>query len=871
MNLKALVARLDPVTRGALEAAVASAMSRTHYDADLEHWLLRLVEADAPDLRAVLDHFGVDTGRLAAELNRALDGLKTGNSRPPALSPRLVRLAREAWLFASVEDGAGAVRPAHLLAAALADRDLGGALREAASQLARVDADVLTRNFAAIAGSGPAASGTGGEEAGGAGPGAEPAPIVRGGKALDTYCIDLTRQARDGRIDPVIGRDAEIRQVIDILTRRRQNNPILTGEAGVGKTAVVEGFALRIVAGDVPPALREVRLLSLDMGLLQAGAGVRGEFENRLKQVIEEAKASPRPVVMFIDEAHSLIGAGGQEGQGDAANLLKPALARGELRTVAATTWAEYKKYFEKDAALTRRFQVVKVDEPDEERAILMMRGLVATLEKHHRVRIMDEAVIASVRLSHRYIFGRQLPDKSISLLDTAAARVAMSQTATPAAIEDAVRRLDALGVERDILQRETAGGGDHGARLGEIEAALAETESARDALMQRYEQEKALATDIAGAREALDRPDEAAAARDTLRAKQQELAALAGERPMVFHAVDRHAVADVVALWTGVPVGRMVADELRAVIELEAALSQRIRGQDQALRVIADAVRTSRAGLTDPRKPSGVFLMVGVSGVGKTETALALADMLYGGAQNLTVINMSEFKEEHKVSMLLGAPPGYVGYGEGGVLTEAVRRKPFSVVLLDEMEKAHSGVQDVFYQLFDKGIIKDGQGRDVDFRNAMLIMTSNAGSDLIEKLCADPDTMPDAKGLADALRPELLKHFKPAFLGRVAVIPYFPLTPDVLREIVELALGRLGARVRDVYAASLEWDGSAVDAIAARCTEAQSGARNVESVVAGGIAPQLAGLLLDSRRADAIPGRVRLTAADGAIKMELD
>ena len=871
MNLKALVARLDPVTRGALEAAVASAMSRTHYDADLEHWLLRLVEADAPDLRAVLDHFGVDTGRLAAELNRALDGLKTGNSRPPALSPRLVRLAREAWLFASVEDGAGAVRPAHLLTAALADRDLGGALREAASQLARVDADVLTRNFAAIAGSGPAAPGSGGEEAGGAGPGAEPAPIVRGGKALDTYCIDLTRQARDGRIDPVIGRDAEIRQVIDILTRRRQNNPILTGEAGVGKTAVVEGFALRIVAGDVPPALREVRLLSLDMGLLQAGAGVRGEFENRLKQVIEEAKASPRPVVMFIDEAHSLIGAGGQEGQGDAANLLKPALARGELRTVAATTWAEYKKYFEKDAALTRRFQVVKVDEPDEERAILMMRGLVATLEKHHRVRIMDEAVIASVRLSHRYIFGRQLPDKSISLLDTAAARVAMSQTATPAAIEDAVRRLDALGVERDILQRETAGGGDHGARLGEIEAALAETESARDALMQRYEQEKALATEIAGAREALDRPDEAAAARDTLRAKQQELAALAGERPMVFHAVDRHAVADVVALWTGVPVGRMVADELRAVIELEAALSQRIRGQDQALRVIADAVRTSRAGLTDPRKPSGVFLMVGVSGVGKTETALALADMLYGGAQNLTVINMSEFKEEHKVSMLLGAPPGYVGYGEGGVLTEAVRRKPFSVVLLDEMEKAHSGVQDVFYQLFDKGIIKDGQGRDVDFRNAMLIMTSNAGSDLIEKLCADPDTMPDAKGLGNALRPELLKHFKPAFLGRVAVIPYFPLTPDVLREIVELALGRLGARVRDVYAASLGWDGSAVDAIAARCTEAQSGARNVESVVAGGIAPQLAGLLLDSRQADAIPGRVRLTAADGAIKMELD
>ena len=870
MNLKALVARLDPVTRGALEAAVASAMSRTHYDADLEHWLLRLVEADAPDLRAVLDHFGVDTGRLVAELNRALDGLKTGNSRPPALSPRLVRLAREAWLFASVEDGAGAVRPAHLLAAALADRDLGGALRESASQFARIDADILTRNFAAIAGSVPAAPG-GGEGAGSADATAEPVQIVRGGKALDTYCIDLTGQAREGRIDPVIGRDAEIRQVIDILTRRRQNNPILTGEAGVGKTAVVEGFALRIVAGDVPPALRDVRLLSLDMGLLQAGAGVRGEFENRLKQVIEEAKASPRPIVMFIDEAHSLIGAGGQEGQGDAANLLKPALARGELRTVAATTWAEYKKYFEKDAALTRRFQVVKVDEPDEERAILMMRGLVGTLEKHHGVRIMDEAVAASVRLSHRYIFGRQLPDKSISLLDTAAARVAMSQTATPAAVEDAVRRLDALGVEQAILQREAAGGADHGARLGEIEVALAETASARDVLTQRYQQEKALAAEIASAREALNRPEEAEAARETLRAREHELAELAGEQPMVFHAVDRHAVADVVALWTGVPVGRMVADELRAVIELESGLSKRIRGQDQALRVIADAVRTSRAGLTDPRKPSGVFLMVGVSGVGKTETALALADMLYGGAQNLTVINMSEFKEEHKVSMLLGAPPGYVGYGEGGVLTEAVRRKPFSVVLLDEMEKAHPGVQDVFYQLFDKGIIKDGQGRDVDFRNTMLIMTSNAGSDLIEQLCAEPETMPDAKGLGDALRPELLKHFKPAFLGRVAVIPYFPLTPEVLREIVGLALGRLGTRVRDVYAASLEWDEAAVDAIAARCTEAQSGARNVESVVAGGIAPQLAGLLLDHRQAGSIPDRVRLTGVEGAVNIEID
>jgi type VI secretion system protein VasG len=845
MNLKALVARLDAGSREALEGAVASAMSRTNYDAELEHWLLKLVERDDPDLRAVLSHFEVDTGRLAAELNRTLDRLRTGNGRPPALSPRIVRLAREAWLFASVEQGEAVVRPSHLLAALLADRDMGSAMREAASQLSKIDADILVGNFPAIAGE---AAGT---PAAPAEPGAPAAvPVMGKGKALDTYCIDLTAQAREGRIDPVIGRDGEIRQVIDILTRRRQNNPILTGEAGVGKTAVVEGFALRIVAEDVPPALRGVRLLSLDMGLLQAGAGVRGEFENRLKQVIEEAKSSPTPIIMFIDEAHSLIGAGGQEGQGDAANLLKPALARGELRTVAATTWAEYKKYFEKDAALTRRFQVVKVDEPDEGKAIEMMRGLVATLEKHHKVRILDEAVVASVRLSHRYIFGRQLPDKSISLLDTAAARVAMSQTSTPAAIENASRRIDALMVERDILARETgAGASEHGARTTAIEEELAQTNATREALTARYEQEKALVDAIGAARETLGGPDATDALRAELKDKQAELATLQGERPMVFHVVDRHAVADVVALWTGVPVGRMVADELRGVLELEAQIGRRIRGQDQALSVIGDAIRTSRAGLTDARKPTGVFLMVGVSGVGKTETALTLADMFYGGNQNLTVINMSEFKEEHKVSMLLGAPPGYVGYGEGGVLTEAVRRKPFSVVLLDEMEKAHPGVQDVFYQLFDKGMIKDGQGRDVDFRNAMLIMTSNAGSDLIEKLCADPETMPDAAGLADALRPELLKHFKPAFLGRVTVIPYFPLKPEILREIVGLALGRLGERVRDSYAAELQWDEATVDAIASRCTEAQSGARNVEAVIAGGIAPRLAGLLLQRRQ----------------------
>ena len=845
MNLQALVARLERPTREALEAAVAAAMSRSHYDADLEHWLLKLVERDDADMAAILDHYEVDRGRLIGELQAALDRFQTGNGRAPSLSPRIVRAAREGWLFASVEQGAGAVQPGHLLATMLADRDLGGALRDSASQLKRIDGEALFAHYPKIVGAVPVTTG-GSDTAGASNSSASPAGT---GKALDAYCIDLTQRARDGGIDPVLGRDAEIRQVIDILTRRRQNNPILTGDAGVGKTAVVEGFALRIVAGEVPGALRGVRLLSLDLGLLQAGAGVRGEFENRLKSVIEEVRASTIPIVMFIDEAHSLVGAGGQEGQGDAANLLKPALARGELRTVAATTWAEYKKYFEKDAALTRRFQVVRVDEPDEATAILMMRGLVATLEKHHRVRILDEAVIAAVRLSHRYIFARQLPDKSIGLLDTAAARVSMSQATTPAEIEDAGRRIDALEVEHGILSREANGGGEHGERLAEIDAALAETRERLDALTSRWEEERALIAGISEARGAID----ADGARDRLREGRTALTALQGERPMVFDMVDAHAVADVVALWTGIPVGRMLADELRDVMGLEALMGRRIRGQDQALHAIGQAMRTSRAGLTDVRKPTGVFLMVGVSGVGKTETAMTLADMFYGGAENMSVINMAEFKEEHKVSMLLGAPPGYVGYGEGGVLTEAVRRKPFGVVLLDEMEKAHPGVQDVFYQLFDKGRIKDGQGRDIDFRNTMIVMTSNAGSDAIERLCADPDTMPDAEGLVRALRPELLKRFKPAFLGRVTVVPYFPLSPGTLREIVGLSLDRLGNRLADSYAATLTWDEAVVDLIAARCNEAQSGARNVEAVIAGTIAPELAGMLLQ-RRLDALP-----------------
>ena len=850
MDLRALVARLDPLCRGALEAAAGLTLSRTHYNVEIEHWLLKLAEPQDGDVAVALKHYEIDPGRFEGDLNRTLDRMKTGNGRAPALSPHLVKLIREAWLLASLQFGASAVRSGHLLLALLNNDDLAPAARESSSQLARIPAAAFEHDFATLlsntseaASGAPRTQAQGGEVA--------PTPQPGGGQALAKYCIDLTARAQAGELDPVLGRDPEIRQIIDILTRRRQNNPILTGEAGVGKTAVVEGFALRIAAGDVPAALKPVRLLSLDLALLQAGAGVKGEFENRLKSVIDEVKRSPQPIVMFIDEAHTLVGAGGAEGQGDAANLLKPALARGELRTVAATTWAEYKKYFEKDPALTRRFQVVKVEEPSETSAIQMMRGVVDTLERHHKVRILDEAVEASVRLSHRYIPARQLPDKSISLLDTACARVGMSREAAPAAVEDLRRQVEQLQVELRILTREQASGADHEATLAARTAEKAAAEAGLVELEQRWRDEQALVAQLAELRDQTEAAhaggDEAArqALGEQMAEVRAKLEAIQGEAPLVFGVVDRQAVADVVANWTGVPVGRMVSNEIRTVLNLEALMGERIRGQPQAVRAISRVMRSARAGLTDPRKPLGVFLMCGTSGVGKTETALTLADLIYGGSQSLTVINMSEFKEEHKVSMLLGSPPGYVGYGEGGVLTEAVRRKPFSVVLLDEMEKAHPGVQDVFYQVFDKGQLRDGQGRDIDFKNAMIIMTSNAGTETIEKLWADPETMPDGDGLAEALRPELLKTFKPAFLGRVTVVPYLPLPPEIIRQIVTINFEKLRQRVAANYGAKLDWTPAVIEAVASRCTEVQSGARNIENILNQTVTPALAERML--------------------------
>jgi type VI secretion system protein VasG len=841
IDLKLLVSRLNTPCRRALEAAAGLALSRSHYNVEIEHWLVQLADAHDTDLACVLRQFEIEPGRLLADLQRALDRLPTGNARAPGLAPEIVEAVKQAWLLASVEQGLPRIRSGHLLWALLADETLARRTRDASPLLARVLPDVLRRDYARLTANSSESAETPSLE-----PGA-PTPAT-GENALGRFTIDLTARAREGAIDPVLGRDSEIRQVIDILTRRRQNNPILTGEAGVGKTAVVEGFALRVAAGDVPPALAEVSVRALDLGLLQAGAGIKGEFENRLKSVIEEVQASPKPIILFIDEAHTLIGAGGAAGQNDAANLLKPALARGELRTIAATTWAEYKRYVEKDAALTRRFQVVKVEEPTEPVAIDMIRGLVATLESHHGVRILDEAVSDAVRLSARYIPSRQLPDKAVSLLDTACARVAMSQSAVPAPIEDRQRRISLIDTELRILARESAAGENHTARQAEL---IAQRESAATELAElkeRWARERDLASELAALRARIEgplQPAEALAAREELAQRARELRTLQGEQPLIFPLVDAQSVAEVVAGWTGIPAGRMRSDEVRAVLGLHEALERRVIGQPHAIEMIARTVHTARARLTDPRKPLGAFLMVGTSGVGKTETALALADLLYGGEQNLTVINMSEFKEEHKVSLLMGSPPGYVGYGEGGVLTEAVRRRPYSVVLLDEMEKAHPGVQDVFYRVLDKGTMTDGEGREIDFHNTVIIMTSNAGTDLIAHRFSDPETAPDAEQLAEELRPALLRHFKSAFLGRVAVVPYLPLPADILRRIVHIQLDRIAHRVRSTYGARLSYDEEVVDSIAARCTEGGSGARNVENILSRTLLPEISGEIL--------------------------
>jgi len=865
IDLKSLVGKLNEPCRTALEGAAGICMARTHYNVEIEHWLLKLLEMPDSDIAALLEKFEINPGKLVADLNKELDRFKSGNTRPPALSPSIVDLAKSAWMLASIEYNHPQATSAHILAALMLDDGLRRSTEVSAGELKKIAPESLRAVLPSIIGSTTESMSVGVGDTSVSGDGAPSGPTST--PSLDKFTINLTAEAKNGKIDAVLGRDEEIRQIIDILIRRRQNNPILTGEAGVGKTAVVEGFALRIASGDVPDILKGVTVRSLDLGLLQAGASVKGEFENRLKSVIAEVKASPDPIIMFIDEAHTLIGAGGKEGQGDAANLLKPALARGELRTIAATTWAEYKKYFERDPALTRRFQVVKIEEPDEAKAIDMMRAISIMLANHHGVRIMDEAIVESVKLSSRYITARQLPDKSVSLLDTACARVSLSQSATPAAVEDTRRRITQCEVNITSLERENATLGNCDDRIKELEEKKAELETELEIQQTQWDKEKEkvkqihllqgkieddfhaqnLSEEAAKADDAPKKLDDAE--RESVKAElhklMDELTELQGENPLIQVNVDGQAIAEVVANWTGIPVGKMVSDEINTVLDLKNVLGQRVIGQEHGLEAIAQAIRTSRAGLTDPRKPVGVFFLVGSSGVGKTETALALADLLYGGEQNITTINMSEFKEEHKVSMLLGSPPGYVGFGEGGVLTEAVRRKPYSVILLDEMEKAHSGVQDIFYNLLDKGTIKDGEGRDIDFRNTVIIMTSNAGEEHIRALCATGEELPDPDVLLDNFRPELLKYFKPAFLGRTTVIPYYPLSDEDLMKICKLNMNRIDKRIKNHYGAEFSYDEELMLHIVARSQEVDTGARNIENILTRTMLPEMASVCL--------------------------
>jgi len=891
VNLKSLIGRLDETCRSSLEAAVGLCHAGTNYSVEIEHFLVKLLEPADTDLARILRHFEVDASRLGKDLTAAIGRLKRGNTGAISMSDRIPQWVEAAWLRASIDYDSAKVRSGHLTLALVTDPDLVQIARSLSKELNNISPESLAKKFPdIIRGSAEEkeALSLSAAPPPGAAEGA-PSGVTPGTKALDQYTENLTAKARAGKIDPVLGRDFEIRQVIDILTRRRQNNPILTGEAGVGKTAVVEGFALRIAKDDVPDPLKNVAVRTLDLGLLQAGAGVKGEFENRLKTVIEEVKGSPQPIILFIDEAHTMIGAGGQAGQNDAANLLKPALARGELRTIAATTWAEYKKYFEKDAALTRRFQVVKVEEPDEEKGIAMMRGVAEKFEKHHQVRILDEAVEDSVRLSHRYISGRQLPDKSVSVLDTACARVAIGQAATPAAIEDAEKRIHEIDLELEALGREAMTGTDHRERLEERKAVRREVEGRLTKLQEQWKREKdvvAKLRDVRGKLEALapgagkseggvrktgavpkpaaaGEPGDVEKLRAELGALSAELSALQGETPLMQAVVNSQTIAEIISGWTGIPVGKMLTDEIRTVMELKDRLEARVIGQGHALEAISQRIRTARANLTDPRRPVGVFLLVGPSGVGKTETALTLADTLYGGERNVVTINMSEYQEAHTVSSLKGSPPGYVGYGEGGVLTEAVRRKPYSVVLLDEVEKAHPDVMELFYQVFDKGMLEDGEGREIDFKNTVILLTSNAATETMMKLCADPETAPEPEKLVEAIRPELIKIFKPALLGRMVVVPYYPISDKIMREIIRLQLSRIGKRLEENHGARFTYDEAVVTEIANRCNEVESGARNVDHILTRSLLPEMSGEFLSRMVAGEGVGRVHVSVGD--------
>ena len=852
--MEKIVEKLSPLLKLSLEEAAQMAISSGNYNVEIEHWLFMVLEKPHTDfgtlVRKVAD---LDVEQLKSELQDSARNFQSGNVRPPSFSKTLLNLASEAWVLASVKYDHLQLTSGHLLMAILENEEINSQIIRSSQQFFKVKAHLIEKDIGNVIGS-TSESALMGEK-------------VVGDKSVQTtslerFTVDLTERAKNSEIDPVIGRDVEVRQLIDILLRRRQNNPILTGEPGVGKTAVVEGLANRIVSNDVPDALKGIRLLSLDLGLLQAGASVKGEFEKRLKDVIKEVKESVEPTIVFIDEAHTLIGAGGSEGKGDAANLLKPALARGEFRTIAATTWAEYKKYFEKDPALTRRFQVVSIEEPSVPVAIDMMRAIAKSLEAHHKIRILDEAIEASVKLSHRYIPDRLLPDKSVSLLDTACARVALSQGATPAAIEKVMRVIEQCDTNLELLGGEQTAVGGCEEKISEYLDLKEEKTTELASLNEQWHSEKSLISAIQEKRgKDLNFNEYQQESSDLLRVQ--------GNSSMVHLDVTAQSVAEIVENWTGIPVGNMVSDEIESLMHLEEKLRERVVGQDHAMSKIAQAVRISRSGLTDPRKPVGVFMMVGTSGTGKTETALALADYLYGGEKNLITINMSEFKEEHKISMLLGASAGYVGYGEGGVLTEAVRKNPYSVLLLDEMEKAHAGIQDVFYNLFDKGTIKDGEGKDIDFKNTLIIMTTNAASSGISQYFGKADI--DEDELLAKIRPELLEDFRPAFLGRASIVPYFPLTQEVLSKIISINLKKINNRLRERYGAELTFGDDVMEFLLEKCTDPDTGARNAENVINKSILPVVSSACLKALVDDRVINNLSLSLNGGEFEVSVN
>ncbi|MCB9877487.1 MAG: type VI secretion system ATPase TssH [Planctomycetes bacterium] len=873
VDVKSIVSRLNPSCTSALERAAGMSVSRQHHEVTVEHMLAALIEDPYTDVQSITRHFGIDPGRLQKALNGALDQLRSGNTGRPVFSPTLMGWFKDAWILGSLTHRDQKIRSGHLLHAMVEGgmRICGGdyaTLLEAINKRELADSlDKITSDSSEQAQMAPAGA-AGGAQAGGKAP--------TGDSALEKYCTDLTQRARDGEIDPIFGRDREIRQIVDILARRRKNNPIIVGEAGVGKTALAEGLALKIAAGEVTEQLKDVSLLNLDLGLLQAGASVKGEFENRLKKVIDEVKASPKPIIMFIDEAHTLIGAGGSAGSGDAANLLKPALARGELRTVAATTWSEYKKYFEKDPALARRFQVVKVDEPDTATAIGMLRGLRQRYEEAHDVVVRDDAVVAAAEMASRYIAGRQHPDKGVDLMDTASARVRISLAARPGSLEDFDARIATATREKDAMERDRLNGvKDLDARIAELGELLAGLEADRAALTARWEAEKAAANKVlelrAGLAKAREAKDEAQVTQ--LAASIDEafaaLKSVQGKEALVHVEVTPEVVGQVIADWTGIPVGNMVRDEAALLLRLEEELVQRVKGQDHVMGVVAEGIRAAKSGLKAPEVPMGIFLFVGPSGVGKTETALAVADLLFGGERFMTTINMSEFKEKHNISKLIGSPPGYVGYGEGGLLTEAVRQRPYSVVLLDECEKASLEVMEVFYQVFDKGTLSDGEGREVTFKDTVIFLTSNLATDVLTE-AGMLETPPNPEDLAAMIRPILSAHFKPALLARMTIVPFYPLKPEVLHMITRLKLNKIMKRLGESHDITATYDDAVVQAIAARCTEVETGARNVDHIIRGNLLPSMSRQLLEKMSGDQMPSTLKVTiGADGGFAME--